>query len=481
MGEDPRTVGREVDAQRLDADLAQQLLRQAVTQRDVLHGEIRGVDQVTVGDLRRSGGRRARHVGPLPRGGPRAQGVAVVGLPDERRLHQGVVDRVVDLAAERIGEQQPQVEAAEFQRRGDRTVDVGNTAALQVFAAGGHRGVVGHVLRTGLHAAVGVLLIGPVELLAGGRIDARALGHVEGVDLLPLADDVDAVDDVLAVAGELQNLVFQRGTHHRDVPAPVARRDDVGAQRDVETAVDDAAHIGVIAREAERNSHRVLQQQVGGLAVIPLDGARKAVEQAEFDADVQVAVLLPRHVPVLDRVDHRTRLVGVRIVHVVERLPGVVGAEVVVALHAVAGFERDVVDPAHVAQEFLLRDTPRSPHRPEGSPAVLLLETRRGVHAEARREIVTVGEVVVDAAQIGVDRIVVGRRIGLGERRTHAQIVIVGEGEARALGDDIAHVVVVELVARHDFRRFVRQALPVKNLVPLGLNYLYLVYLLAAS
>ena len=187
---------------------------------------------------------------------------------------------------------------------------------------------------------------------------------------------------------------------------------------------------------------------MGRLLVVPVGvQAHAAIEEHALDTHVEVAVFLPREILVLKAGDDGALVAGVGKLQVVERLPGIVGAHVVVALLAVAGLHAQVVDPPHVFQEALARDAPVGAHRPEGARVVVFVEARRGILAQRGREVVAVVVVVVQAAQPRVDAVVILVGVGAVERGARAQLEDAVDQVGLA-GLQVVVLVVVELVAQ---------------------------------
>ena len=342
MVEHGDVVQRGVDAQRLDVDLLEPALGKRVANGDVLDGEVRGVDQRVAGRGVRAAHFEHRHVGLVARLLPAAFGVFVPVVAGVLHVHRAVVESVVNPSADRIGRQERDVDVLQDrERRTDAAEEFRLAAFVVVFAQGGHRHVVGDVLVAArVHQRPLVVdrlgPVGVVELLARGGVHAGRFRQVEGVDRPPHLDDADARRDDILAAREREHLVAVERTHQRRVPAEVALVEDRSAQRDLEPLVAQRADVVVEARESGRDRQRTVEQHVARFAVVVLDrNAQSAAEHRGFDAGVEVAVLLPGHLPVFELVDEGARIGGVGPRVVVETLPCVIGSQVVVALYAV--------------------------------------------------------------------------------------------------------------------------------------------------
>ena len=249
-------------------------------------------------------------------------------------VHRAVVESVVNPSADRIGRQERDVDVLQDrERRTDAAEEFRLAAFVVVFAQGGHRHVVGDVLVAArVHQRPLVVdRLGPV-----GVVELLARGGVHAGRFRPHLDDADARRDDILAAREREHLVAVERTHQRRVPAEVALVEDRSAQRDLEPLVAQRADVVVEARESGRDRQRTVEQHVARFAVVVLDrNAQSAAEHRGFDAGVEVAVLLPGHLPVFELVDEGARIGGVGPRVVVETLPCVIGSQVVVALYAV--------------------------------------------------------------------------------------------------------------------------------------------------
>lgn len=163
-----------------------------------------------------------------------------------------------------------------------------------------------------------------------------------------------------------------------------SRVENDGAQRDVETAVDDTAHIGgVITRLSEM---AIGYPAAGRWFRLYHSTALKGGSNGGIRTPTFRLRFFPRHVFVLDRVEDRTRPIGIRVVHVVER-PPCVGSRGCRCPARREGLEGDVVRSSSRRSGISPREMPRSAHRPEGSQRSPS-ETRRGVHAGSSPKIV---------------------------------------------------------------------------------------------
>ena len=218
-------------------------------------------------------------------------------------------------------------------------------------------------------------------MLTSERVNTCRLRHVEGVQLVAFLDDAHATDNLRRLCRELQHLVVQDGAHPAESPLEVLCADGGAADLEFPTLVAHVAHVGAVAGETGGKSHRVVQEHVGGLLVVVFDaGVQSAVEEGSFKADVQVAVLLPRHFFVLQCRDESTRSVAIGIAQVVETLPCVVVGiaigiqNVIVTLLTVADLKRQVIEPVNALHKLLFGDTPVSTYRPERTSVVVAIE-----------------------------------------------------------------------------------------------------------
>ncbi len=145
------------------------------------------------------------------------------------------------------------------------------------------------------------------------------------------------------------------------------------------------------------------------MAVVIFSGeSNLPAEERGFDAGVEVAVLFPCDRLVLKFGCESSGLASVGPGVVVQALPCVVGSEVVVALHSVGDFDRQVAQPrGELFHELFLRHPPRRSDRPEVAPTVGPVESGGAVGTPAGIEIVTVSESVVQPCEPGFYSIVV--------------------------------------------------------------------------
>ena len=170
------------------------------------------------------------------------------------------------------------------------------------------------------------------------------------------------------------------------------------------------------------------------------------MEHTGFDTDVEVLVLLPAEVLALERGDDGTRVGTIGVAQVVEGLPGIVAAEVIVTLHAVGGLEGEVVDPGDPPHEVLLGKAPAGTHGPEVTPAGIGVETGGTVTTIGGGEVVPVGEVVVETGQPGLDAVGVGVGVGILEGGRRSELVQTAERITALVAHQVLILVSVVLV-----------------------------------
>ena len=245
----------------------------------------------------------------------------------------------------------------------------------------------------------------------------------------------------------MEHFVLDGGAHPGHRPACFLTGDDVGRDAGFETAVLHVADVLVIAAEAQRDSHRVAHEHVLGVTVVVFQGEGQAVEETCLDTDVEVLVLFPLEFLAFQRGDDGTRVGTVRIAEAVEGLPCIETAEVIVTLHTIGCLEGQVVDPADAAHEILLGDTPGSTHRPEVTPAHILVETGGTVAAVGSRHIVFVSVIEVCAGEIRLDTVIVGIGVRILKRGGRCQFIQVAERIAALVTHQVLVVVGVGFVA----------------------------------
>ena len=268
-----------------------------------------------------------------------------------------------------------------------------------------------------------------------------ALGHRVAAD----APCVAAVDvGILVLVGQRQHPVAVVGVGQVGRPREVlllhvdrvhfqfetgeARRTDVGLHR----------RVGRRVGQRDREDH-----VVGHLVVVVGHDAQAVLEHPQIEPDVELRGSLPAQRTVGHRRGDRRRVAGVVLRRAV-RTVGVVQPDAVVARHAVAHAQFQVVDRPHVP-ELLVRDVPCGGAGGKEAPLVARREFRRTVGAGREREDVTLVEVIVHAAEIGDQHLlrilVAGREVAA--RLEHGHLVRrrigrIGRQVAVALG----HVVV---------------------------------------
>ena len=84
---------------------------ECVACRDALYAEVGSVDEESIVDDGRGGCGDLWNVGDLPGFSPCTQRVHVICLPHVRRFHHGTIGAVIDLAAQRVGEQCREINA----------------------------------------------------------------------------------------------------------------------------------------------------------------------------------------------------------------------------------------------------------------------------------------------------------------------------------------------------------------------------------
>ena len=211
-----------------------------------------------------------------------------------------------------------------------------------------------------------------------------------------------------------------------DVPVPtdVPGIDDVAVEGHLETAVHDVAHVDRdTAGRVTGGIRNVLRiEEVFGLAGEVLDATvEHAVQEFEVETDVEGLGSLPGQVFITLVAEDEGVLAGLLVVGVGVLVgPGIEGTEVVVTLLTVADLEFQHVEPAAVAEEFLVADEPGAAHAPEVAPLVTRSETRRSVATEGTAEEVPAGVVILGTGQETLRHVGVGEGGGTGARRAVA-------------------------------------------------------------
>ena len=243
---------------------------------------------------------------------------------------------------------------------------------------------------------------------------------------------------------------------------------------DLNAAVAHVVDVGIIGRIAQRGRRGERQQHVGRAAKEILDAAGdRTPVKAEFQTGIEVGVGLPGDILEAFVSEDRRNLavrvldrIGVRITEI---------ADVVVTLRTDRSLELEVVEPfVRPGHEVLARDDPRAAHRPEVTPAMFGVETRRSVAAERRREEILVGVIVHHAREVAFVVVLQTRGPGVLHVDDGAGQFVVLAREHVALGcaEQVKGLVVV-LVADHGVHVVVADLLRIVE------NLLRVVFILA--
>ena len=252
-------------------------------------------------------------------------------------------------------------------------------------------------------------------------------------------DALDAVAAEGAVGseslGQLGNLVAIGADIAGEVVAEVA---NLAAITDVEldalvlhlASVDPLA--GSFAHDADAGH---IDEDVGGLLVVPLEGAVEGVAQeTEVEADVRLSGGLPLQVVVAELVALEAAGQLLAAVGACDVVAGAVAlaaeacfavvahvesvacdvVDLLVTRTSPAGAQLQVVEPAYVLHELLLADAPTCAERGEGTIAVVLAEARAAVVADGDAGQVAVVEVVVGFSKERYEREAAGTAVSFG-------------------------------------------------------------------
>ena len=267
-----------------------------------------------------------------------------------------------------------------------------------------------------------------LRVAAGADADAARLDVVVLVDAL-------VTDRQL---GELRILEGQVGADHQ-AGDPVADRVEVQAEFD--TLVGHAADVGeqlVGEVGAHRDQHGV-QQVLGVLPVQVEVTGNEVLGEAEVHADVGRDGLLPLDVGIVGargQVEHAA--VGTHVVlrgrtggHLVVGQVGIVGDAALLAGHAPAEAELELVHAPDILEERLLLDVPGQRGGGEQAPAV--------VRREARGPVVTQGERGEIATLVGVVHAAV-------ERHQEVLLAVAGDAAVEVVLLDVHALGLVDVV-----------------------------------
>jgi len=238
------------------------------------------------------------------------------------------------------------------------------------------------------------------------------------------------------------------GHVQREVPPEILRLDRGSVQVDFETAVPHVADIGVVARIAHRRSHREPEQHVRSLAVKILDGtAQAAAEEFEVHTGVDIGVGFPGNQFVTFLREYDGHVLARRFDRIVVHIEVV--RDIVVTLRTDRSLEFEHIHPIGSEPRFAV-DQPRGARRPEITPAVVGVETRRCVAAVRSVQDDAVVVFVLDTAEITF--VVVFRRIGGGILRIHdctVELVVVDREHVLLGAAERIALQIVEFMADH--------------------------------
>ncbi len=279
-------------------------------------------------------------------------------------------------------------------------------------------------------------------------------------------------------AHKLGNLVAVVGEVEIDVPAQVGSVDGLVADAGLDTGVAHAAYVAVgLVAEVAHGSHAGVVDQVGGLAIVPVDRATQLlVPQAPVETHVGRGGSLPLqcgvvgigtgHGAVAHDIVERTLHAGV---DCIVGIVAVVADAFLLAGLTPAQAQLEVAQCGSVLQEALLVDGPGQSGAGEVAPLLVVealepVEARRAVGTEGEGEEVALGIVVLHTSEVGLQVVlgavalaVVLQGHDVGGASQWGDIAgIVGGSECRVVGVliDIVGVLlapeVLPLVAGHD-------------------------------
>ena len=362
---------------------------------------------------------------------PGVQHVAV--LVSELRTGHVDLRIVVDLAAERVGEVDAQLETVDVERVLQTSVQIRVGVALvdQVFARE-HAVVVGVVVA---RASVGV---GRADVGFRHRVFLAFLGALPRAAVFESPERVErvaldvAVHHVGVVARrvvgrnevlgtDVVDLLFVVRQGERRRPVELRADDVVALDRQLDTLVRGRADVGPARRVTGLGRNGQRHQQVGRFGFVGFGrDVQAAFEHRPVDRHVVGRGLLPREVRgVQAAAVERHGLRSVEQIAARRRGEGgerTVGADRVVTRQTGAQAQRQVVDPVAVLQEILVRNVPLEGGRREERPLVVGREVRGSVVTSRHGQVIARLPVVVQTRvdrRFGFLRVGSARRIGL--------------------------------------------------------------------
>ncbi len=206
------------------------------------------------------------------------------------------------------------------------------------------------------------------------------------------------------VDGQLGDPVLVEGYVVAQVPVPVLADNGTTGDGELDTLVLQFTHVGEqLVAEVGTGSNPDSIEQVGGLAVINIEGTGDAiVQKAIVETGVVGGGLFPFQVLVVSqRADQRDHLVseevvGTRLAVAVTAHPGIVAAsQVLLSCHTVSQSQFEVRHCIAVSHEGFVDDLPCKGSRGEETPLVVGTETRRAVVTQCEGEQVAIQQRVV--------------------------------------------------------------------------------------